>query len=194
MPSWIKAETPAKPPAQPKKCDVEALWRHASDVSQPLVPGGPPQQLPRPLAVLVASAPEMRVDRWGVPLPLTAPQQCRLDRIDAILADPIGRPRALLRAGQLGPDEVGALMAGRPTEYQALLADVEHDMIVAGPPLAGWMESQLAILFQRPSAQILSTPLPEDGPQQGAGRPRGARTAPFGTPSDRREVAVRQAR
>lgn len=192
MSAWIKAEAPAKPPASPRHIDIQQLYRHASDVSQPIA--GVPQQLPRPLAVLVASAPQVQVDRWGIPLPITAPQQARLDRIGAILADAISRPRALLRAGQLGPDEVGALIAGRPAEYAQLLRDVERDMVTAGPPLAGWMESQLAILFQRPSAQILSVALPEDGAQQGSPKRGGHKTTPFGTPSDRREIAVRQSR
>lgn len=188
--SWIKADKPAKPPASPPKVDVQQLWRHASDVSQPI--GGVPQQMPRPLAVLVASAPAMTMDRWGVPLPLTAPQQARLDRIGAVLADAIHRPRALLRAGALGPDEVGALMAGRPAEYAQLCSDVMRDMVVAGPPLAGWMESQLAILFQRPSAEILSSPV-DDG-KKPSGPLSHKETTPFGTPSDRRELAVRQSR
>lgn len=185
--SWIKAETPAKPPGSPPHIDVQQLYRHASDVQQT-------GQLPRPTAVLLASAPTVQFDRWGQPLPITAPQQARLDRIGAILADPIYRPRALLKCGQLGPDEVGALIAGRPAEYARLCADVMHDMVVAGPPLAGWMESQLAILFQRPSAEILTTALPEDGPQQGPQRTGHGLSKPFGTPSDRREIAVRQAR
>lgn len=185
MSSWLKADAPAKGPAAPRHIDVATLYRHVADLERI----GP---LPPQLRTLKKAAPTVVTDRWGMPLPLTDPQQARLDRIGAILADPWMRPMALLRAGQLGPDEVQALQDGRPDELLALAADVEREMVMAGPPLAQWVESQLAILFQKPSNLILAGGPSEDEAAQGKGkRPGRGGEGPHGTPSDRRELAVR---
>jgi hypothetical protein len=183
--SWLKSEEPAKAPAAPRHIDVAALYRHVADVERL----GP---LPPQLRTLKAAAPPLAIDRWGMPLPLTAPQQARLDRIGAILADPWSRPKALLRAGQLGPDEVQALADGRPDELAQLAATVEREMVLAGPPLPQWVESQLAILFQKPSNLILTGGPDEADAGKGKSKsPARGGEGPHGTPSDRRELAVR---
>lgn len=182
--SWLKSQEPAKGPASPRHIDVAALYRHvaALEATGPLAP---------PMRALKAAAPVPVLDRWGMPLPLTDPQQARLDRIGAILADPWMRPKALLRAGQLGPDEVQALQDGRPDELAQLAAGVQQEMVQAGPPLPQWVESQLAILFQKPSNLILTGGPDKDEPQGRSKQPARGGEGPHGTPSDRRELAVR---
>lgn len=191
MSSWIKSPKPAAAPPPARKIDVAALHRHAQDVQRT---GAMPPQL----AALVAAAPPDVLDRWGMPLPLAAPAQARLDRIGAILADPWHRPRALLRAGQLGPDEVKAMQDGRPQELQRLADATRMEMITAGPPLPQWVEAQLAILFQKPSDKILTAggPDKDETPSKTTAKPPAGQSADDslmtrGTPSDRRELAVR---
>lgn len=190
MTSWLKSKEPAPAPAAPRRIDTAALHRYAEDVKRtgPLSPQ---------LAALVAAAPPDVLDRWGVPLPLADAAQARLDRIGAILADPWHRPRALLRAGQLGPDEVQAMQDGRPDELKQLAAAVELEMVQAGPPLPQWVESQLAILFQKPSNLILQGgPDKDESPREKTPAPPSGSKGfgPDGTPADRRELAVRSGR
>jgi hypothetical protein len=187
--SWCKRPEPGKPPAPPRHVDVVDLHARVQDIKSVLPPGAP---LPVEFQTLLDAAPPLRLDRWGMPLPFDAPAQYRIDRVAAILADPINRGRSLIRAGQLGPDETAAMLAGRQADYMVLKREVLRDVIVAGPPLPQWVEAQLAIFFQRPASQLLELPQQPEAPKASGGK--GPREVPFGTPAERREQAVREER
>ena len=187
--SWCKRQQPGKPPAPPRHMDVVELHRLVQEAQSFAPPGTP---VPPEMQTLLDAAPPLRLDRWGMPLPLDLPAQYRLDRVAAILADPINRGRSLIRSGQIGPDETAAMLAGRPADYMVLKREVLRDVIVAGPPLPQWVEATLAIFFQRPASQLLAMPQPEAPPKPSGGP--GPREVPFGTPAERREQAVREER
>lgn len=186
--SWCKRKEPGKQPAQPTHIDVVELNRRIQAIAQAAPPGTP---LPVELQVLLDACPPLRLDRWGEPLPFSDPEQFRIDRVGAILADPINRGRSLIRSSSMGPDEVQAMATGRPEDYRFLKQEVLRDVLVAGPPLPLWVESQLAIFYQRPVSQVLTTEEPE-APKPSPGKSGGE--VPFGTPAERREQAVREER
>lgn len=188
MSRWLKQDAPGPGPKPPARTDLMSFYRFVDQTMQQS--GG---QLPPDVAYLLKVAPVAAEDRWGMPLPLSENEQNRLDRLAAVMASPLVRGRLLLISGQLGPDEVEALVAGRPEAYAVLVHEATREVLEAGPPIAAWAEAQLAILFGRPAGQVFTG---EKAPaeQQAAGnggRPGGA-VVPFGTPADRREVAVRE--
>lgn len=135
---------------------------------------------------LAVKAPPVPMDQWGLPLPISPLQQDYLDRVFAVLADPM-RARALLHSGQLLPDEVEPIATVFPEVYASLIEEATDDMIDAKPPFPAWAEGVLGILFQRPAASVYNPA----GEAQGK-PPGGKLDAQSGTPADRRELAVRE--
>jgi hypothetical protein len=181
--TWLKQPAPGKGPKPPARIDLIALHRHANQL-------GAVGTLPPDLQALLKAAPVMPTDRWGMPLPLSENEQAKLDRIGAVIASPLLRGRQLLVAGQLGPDEVQAIVDARPTAYAILLQQATDEVLAAGPPIAPWAEAQLAILFGRPAGQVFTDPEAEARQAKASGA--GGGPVPFGTPADRRELAVRE--
>jgi len=146
-----------------------------------------------PLSVyLRQNAPPLQVDRWGDPLPLSAVEQDRLDRMWAILAAPRERGRALIVSGALAPDEVDALQAVYPDVWSELAGQAYREMIATPPPYPGWVEATLDVLFGVPASQVYTKGPPAPRQQLNDQSKLTGGPSALGTPSDRRETAVRQ--
>ncbi len=118
---------------------------HQMEKAGPLAP---------PMAYLQKQLPTVAMDRWGKPLPLSIAKQERLDRLVAIMADPMRRGRVLLLSGYLDTIEANALRDGHPDVYAAMRTQVEAELAMAGPPLPPWAESTLGVFFGRDAALV----------------------------------------
>jgi hypothetical protein len=143
------------------------------------------------LAFLRTVCPRVQLDKWGQPLPLSDPDQARIDRLYAVALDPAGRGQALIRSGTLDPGEAECLAVTAPQAYGELAAGARLEMAQTPPPYAQWAEQTLSILFGEPAAKAYQEP-----PQQPAsqGKPSGGKDDQDtgATPADRREISVRQ--
>jgi len=188
--SWLN-KPPAPAPPEPAHVDLERMM-------QVLTAEPDPPTLAK--QYLMTRTPKLQLDKWGAPLPLSAVDQDRLDRVFAVIASPHDRTRALMRAGMLGPDEVDAVSFAFPEIYGELEREALHDLVTTAPPYEGWAETVLAVLFQKPPADVVTGGLggPQEKPQEGEppkGKPKatsGANVTAMATPADRRDVEVRQ--
>jgi hypothetical protein len=180
--NWLKSDKPAKPPAAPEHADLEELMDQAIAYES--------MGIVQPGTIYIREhAPRPGVDRWGELLPLSAVEQDRLDRMTAVLRDPLYRTKALLRSGTLSPDEVDAIATAFPEIYAELYDQTIADMIAAKPPFPSWAEGVLAVFFMRPAADVY----PAAPPPPSAGQP--SQVAPLvPTQAERREIAVREQR
>jgi hypothetical protein len=159
---------------------------HAAETEQ----GG--QSVPA-LEFLRAVCPRVQLDKWGEPLPLSDPDQARLDRLYAVAVDPLGRGEALVKSGTLDPGEAECLAKCSPEAYQALVKQSQMDMATTEPPYQMWAERTLSILFGEPAA-IMYKEQPQQ-PASGGKSPSTQGNDDTGanpTPADRREISVRQ--
>lgn len=186
--SWLKLPAAPAPP-EPAHVDLERMMHVLT--AEPDPPTLAKQYL-------MTKAPRAQLDKWGAPLPLSAVDQDRLDRVFAVIASPHDRTRALLRAGMLGPDEVDAVSFSFPEIYGELEREALKELVVTAPPYEGWAETVLGILFGKPPAEVIAGGIDQPGkPQQDGqpppGKPKASGGAPAGmpTPADRRDVAVR---
>lgn len=147
--NWMKAKRGLPAPPPPPRVDLAGLVKKLDDAAA--VHGG---QLPPAMDYLKAQMPPQIFDRWGQPLPLSIDKQERLDRLVAILAQPLERGRALLVSGTLDTIEADALRNGWPTVYDHLKDQAIAEMAEAGPPLPVWSEGVLGILFGRDAALV----------------------------------------
>lgn len=142
------------------------------------------------LTYLRETGPQLETDKWGQPLPLSAADQDRLDRIFAVLADPMTRGRALIVSGLLAPDEVDALITVHPDVWTALSAQAFEEMGTTPPPYRAWAEATLNVLFLQDAAQVFTSGAPPALPKQAGNVSVGPDS--LGTPADRRETSVRE--
>lgn len=182
---WLKQRTPPKSPPMPGHVNAA----HLRAVAAQLEARG---ALTPAVSYLAEKAPVLETDKWGQDLPLSPADQDRLDRIFAVVAEPLARGRALLVSGLLAPDEVDALMAVHPDVWQALTQQAFGEMARTPPPYPGWAEATLSVLFGIPADQVFTQGAPP------APKPRDSKIdggpATSGTPADRRESAVREQR
>ncbi len=146
---WMKAERGRPAPPIPPHTHLAGLVAKLDAAEK--THGG---QLPPAMAYLKANMPPQIFDRWGQPLPLGVDKQERLDRLVAILAQPLERGRALLLSGTLDTIEADALRQGWPAVYEHLKEQAIAEMAEAGPPLPVWSEGVLGILFGRDAALV----------------------------------------
>lgn len=141
------------------------------------------------IAYVRANGPKLQQDKWGELLPLSTPEQDRLDRMVAVLSHPLERGLALVLSGTLDPGECEALRTVHADAYGLLVQHARADMAQTQPPFAVWAEQTLTVLFGKPVAKVYGDEVaPKKAPPSG---PKG--TGPTGaTQADRREVAVRQ--
>lgn len=179
-PHWLHAR-PRKMPAEPPEVDWQKmLIAHQGRDS-------------RGMAYLRQHGPKQTSDQWGQPLPLSSVAQYDLDRLVAVLADPLLRTRDLMLSGILNSDEVAAVKAVHPQVYAEITGAAFNDMMQTKPPWENWAVGVLGVLFQKPATQMYTEAqqAPDDAQQQAAATGAGP-TAPLATPSDRRETAVRE--
>lgn len=170
---WLKQETPAKRPADPKRVSLTAVL---AQLTQDEITGAPTSPA---IQYLAKNLPLRATDRWGRELPLSTVEQEKLDRMAAVLFDP-NRSRLLLKSGRLDTIEVDALREGQPGWYAALVQAAKADMVQAGPPLPAWADAVLGILFGRDAALVYGAETDTDEPSKSkfAGKP------PSPTPAD----------
>lgn len=178
--SWL-VKPPAAPPPPPGHVDVEAFMGQAAEIEQS---GG---DVPA-FTYLRNIGPKVQPDKWGQPLPLSAPDQARLDRLFALLASPADRAPALVLSGTLDPGETEALRQVFPDIYVRMVQQARIDMATTPPPYAAWAESTLGILFGMQASKVYN-----DAPPPPASNGKSKDDEPSGaTAADRREVSVRQ--
>src|SRR6185295_7731113 len=139
--NWLKSE-PRKPPKDPKHVDLV----HLIAAGNTMKARGEP--VPH-IEYIKQFGPKVKTDEWGDPLPLSSVAQYDLDRLVAIMLDPLDRARDLLMSGMLNPDEVTALKAVYPTVWAALVDASYQDMIETKPPWKTWAQNVLGVLFQK---------------------------------------------
>ncbi|HET7037167.1 MAG TPA: hypothetical protein VFI42_15890, partial [Thermomicrobiaceae bacterium] len=135
---------------------------------------------------LLAHLPTEQFDRWLQPLPLSIVQQDRLDRMVAVLEQPLERGRALLVSGTLDTLERDALKEGRPEAYDAIYAQAVREMATAGPPLPAWADGVLGILFGRDAAHVFA-----EETTDADGKPKGGQFTgkpPVPTPAEQQDT------
>lgn len=176
--NWMKARRGRPAPPTPPHVDLAGLVKKLDDAAA--VHGG---QLPPAMAYLKAKMPPQIFDRWGQPLPLSIDKQERLDRLVAVLSQPLERGRALLVSGTLDTIEADALRQGWPAVYEHLKDQAIAEMAEAGPPLPVWSEGVLGILFGRDAALVYVDATHEaEKPTARSGQFPGK--APLPTPAD----------
>lgn len=187
--TWLRQREPAKALPDPPHVDQPELMARLADLQRQ----GPPA-FTAAMAYLQAQAPAGQLDRWGELLPLSAFDQEKLDNLVALLLDPYERGRALLTAGMLAPAEVDALSAVFPEIYRALVDRALQEMLTFPPPYSAWAETSLGVLFQRPAPELYGeSHMPDmSKPAAKAGGDVDGIETP--TPSDRREIPVREMR
>jgi hypothetical protein len=175
--AWMTGK-PGKDPPIPPHVDAVDLAGMLADTKSSGRQLSPLEQY------LDANAPVPPIDRWGMPLPLSKTDQDRLDRMSAILWNPVHRGRALLTSGSLDTGEVTALRTACPEAYDQLRYQAEQEMLQAGPPLPVWSDGVLGVLFGRPVGTVYSDatkdkPAPQGNPSNYPGKP------PAPTPADK---------
>lgn len=187
--SWLKLP-PRKPPEPPEHIDLVSFNARANILEQRT------GKVPPFVTYVRQNGPKLTMDEWGQALPLSMTEQSDLDRLVAVLMDPVSRFRDLLTSGLLNDDEVQAVAAVYPRIYAAVVNAAIQDMIDAQPPFALWAQSVLGILFQKPATEMYASTVNATdafgNPKQQSG---GAGLAPpdaTPTPTDRRDTAIRQ--
>ncbi len=179
---WLKKPKPEKAPPAPKRIStVQLATLRIAARAQPDQPLN---------AYLLAHLPPEEFDRWLQPLPLSAVQQDRLDRMMAVLEAPIDRGRALLVSGTLDTLECQALREGQPKAYEILRTWAIHDMVAGKPPLPGWSEGVLGVLFGREASHVFAEEKTDK-----SGKPAGqgfSGKLPAPTPSEQRDNIQRR--
>lgn len=184
MKPWLKRPTPEKGPPAPPSVNIEVLWAKLEE-SRRRGTATPAE------AYLAIKAPPIQSDEWGQPLPLCAMDQDYIDRVFAILMNPMGRGEALLHSGRLCPDEVEPIAVVYFEVWQVLVERATQDMFDSGgPPFPAWAETQLGVLFQKPASAVYN-PSPANEPTAGT-PPHKKVKPPEATQADRRELAVRE--
>ena len=179
--TWLKQPSPPKGPPSPPRIDVRALAINIATVD------ASGEDLPPSADYLRDFGPRTAYDKWGQPLPLSSMEQDRLDRITAVLIEPMVRGTALLHSGQLIPSEVAAIKTVHPEVWADMVEAAVLDMGKARPPFSAWAEAVLSVLFEKPASDMYGPPESEE-----AVKARGGAVAKQpGTPADRRELAVR---
>lgn len=135
--------------------------------------------------------PKLENDEWGQALPLSEMEQFDLDRLVAVLTEPLSRLRDLVVSGHVNTDEVLAVKDVYPDVYQAVVDACVRDMIEAGPPFERWAQLTLGVLFLKPAPEMYAEAQQPEQQQGGAPGPTGLPGA-IATPSDRREPAIRE--
>ena len=189
MSDWLKKRSPPAGPPAPGHVDHADLLDQLHEKQRLGI------ATPAMLFLQEKAPPEAR-DKWGQPLPLSAYDQERLDQMVAIMAAPYERGQALLHAGMITPGEVDALIRVYPEIYAILEQEAVDDMMAHPPPYPAWSETTLGVLFGVAAAKVYGggTPeLPKQESLQGAPR-KGTEAEVPSTPSERREVAVREMR
>jgi len=141
------------------------------------------------LAFLRTVCPPAQLDKWGEPLPLSDPDQARLDRLFAVTANPLERGWALVQSGTIDPGEAECIAMTSPDAYQVLVSRARMDMAQAPPPYSMWAEQTLGVLFGQPAAKVYKEAPPPKPPAPSPGKSDEATGA---TQADRREISVRQ--
>lgn len=145
-------------------------------------------------AYLRLMAPTVKLDKWGMPLPLSDVDQDRIDRLVAVLDDPWTRARSLLRAGMLLAEETDAVKTAFPEVYTALAGQVLRDLMESPPPFREWAETTIGVLLGLPPAELLKSagPTPEQQAESAAtSQAPGKLPGAQGTAADRRDMGVR---
>lgn len=173
---WLKHDKPGKAPPLPSHVDAVDLQTQLADrkAQGPLTPT---------MAYLDQFAPVPPLDRWGMPLPLSATDQDKLDRMAAVLFHPLLRGRQLLLSGMLDTDECSALRQGAPDAYELIRSGAEREMITAGPPLPQWADGVLGVLFGRDAAIVYGDAKDQPKPPQQGSNYQGKPPNP--TPADK---------
>lgn len=179
---WLKKPHPGKGPPMPASVNLETLMAKIEEARRFGI------QTPAQ-SYLAIKAPAQPMDEWGQPLPISSMDQDFLDRVFAVLADPMGRGRALLHSGRLCPDEVEPIAVVYPEIYEVMLELAQADMLDHPPPYPAWAQATLGVLFQKPASAVYTS----EGEQPTGSLPQGQIKTPEGTPADRRELAVRGA-
>jgi hypothetical protein len=187
---WLKKRSPPAGPPRPGHVDHAMLMAqlHEKETLGIATPA---------TTFLRAQAPAEQRDKWGQPLPLSEFDQERLDQMVAIMASPYERGRALVHAGMITPGEVDAIMRVYPEIYSVLTEEAIDDMVDHPPPYQAWAEATLGTLFGVPAEQVYSggTPKMPERQESLQGKPgKGSGVEVPETPTDRREVAVREMR
>jgi hypothetical protein len=188
--TWLHMP-PMRPPAPPPHVALERLM------------GAIAQQEALGLATpasgyLRLMCPKMQLDKWGIPLPLSDVDQDRVDRLFAVLVQPLERLRVLLHCGMLMDEENDAVKTAFPEVYTVIVEETLREMMQSAPPYREWAETTIGVLFGMPPAQLLQTagPSPEQQSAQ-ASAPKTTRPASDrmpgtqGTAADRRDIGVR---
>lgn len=189
--SWLKSP-PRKPPAAPEHVDIVTFNAKANLEAQKT------GQVPSYATYVRENGPKLQVDEWAQALPLSPQEQNDLDRLVAVLMEPVTRTRDLLVSGLLNDDEVTAVATVYPQAYAAVVNAAVSDMIQAQPPFELWAQSVLGILFRKPATEMYqstvnATDAIGNPKGNGGGNPAALATPDtIPTPSDRRDTAVRQ--
>lgn len=185
--TWLHGP-PAKAPAMPQHVDLEGLL---GEIAKAEAQG---QSTPAS-SYLRLAAPKVQLDKWGAPLPLTDVDQDRIDRLFAVLVEPLERSRRLIRSGLLIHDEADAVKTAFPEIYTVLVQELLRDMMASAPPYREWAETTIGVLFGMPPAQLLaSAEAPEKMMAKQEAKDKKPEPTPdmSGTAADRREISVRK--
>lgn len=188
MKQWLRS-APDKSPSQPEHVDIMKFNAKANAYEETGA------TLPKYIGYVRKHGPAMQVDEWGIPLPLSAMEQDLLNRLVAILTDPVERTKELLLSGLLNPDEVDAIKSVYPEIYSRFVDAAVLDMTETKPPFQLWAQTILGILFKKPANLMYAEEQQQQQQQQGApsaNSPQGGSGVNLPTQVDRREIAVRQ--
>lgn len=185
--SWLH-DPPTRAPKTPPHVAVESLL---GALGKAFAEGqGNPA-----LAYLKLMVPPTQYDKWGAPLPISDVEQDRVDRLFAVLVEPMERTRALVRSGLLLEMESDAVKATFPEIYTVLVKEVLKDLTDAAPPYREWAETTVGVLFGMPPAQLLqSAEAPEKQMAKAEAKSKKPTPTPdmSGTAADRRDISVRK--
>lgn len=149
-------------------------------------------------AYLRLMCPTIKLDKWGMPLPLSDVDQDRVDRLFAVLRDPLTRTKVLLHCGMLIAEEVDAVRVAYPEVFTALVESTLSDMMNSAPPYREWAETVVGVLFGMPPAELLQNAEPTiENAAAAQAAPKPSRSSVNrqpgreGTAADRRDIGVR---
>lgn len=189
--SWLH-EQPTPPPPMPPRV---ALGELLAAIAQQEAAG----QATPASAYLRLMCPPVSYDKWGEPLPLSDDQQDRVDRLFAVLAEPLERTHKLLRSGLLMAEEVDAVKTAFPEVYTVAVEKTLRELMASAPPYREWAETAIGVLFGMPPAQLLqSAEAPEKQMAAAESKAKPKTKTPGNTPdmsgtaADRREISVRK--